>query len=350
MKISLIKEKIANIRRFVSITTVIPVVFVLGASLLNLRFLMVSAEVPSGFGGPQQRGLSIGGSAFLLAQEAFAEESPLLNIDQFQELDISIANTDEDLAGFILIESSALENSNSPLGSIVSNRNGLLTYKVQSGDTLSKIAANFDISLNTILWANNLKPNSIRPGQEIIILPVSGVLHQVQEGETVESVAALYGVEMATILKYNRNFSDTLIIPGAKPAKISTALAAANLPNLPGYFLLPTTGWNWGRIHPVNGVDIANACGTPIYAAAEGLVAVEKSYGWNDGYGHHVDIEHPNGVITRYAHTQKNAVAVGDYVAQGDLIAFIGNTGLTHGPTGCHLHFEVRGARNPFAK
>ena len=113
---------------------------------------------------------------------------------------------------------------------------------------------------------------------------------------------------------------------------------------------MPTTGWNWGRLHNYNAVDIANACGTSIYAAAEGLVIDEKSFGWNGGYGHYVDIEHPNGVITRYAHTEKNSVSVGDYVAQGDVIAYIGNTGLTHGVTGCHLHFEVRGARNPFTK
>ncbi len=286
-----------------------------------------------------------------MASAFFIEESlPVLDISVFQDLDFSIASSDEDVAGFVLLQESALYNANSPLSNIVSSRDGLLTYKVQSGDTLSKIAANFGISLNTVLWSNNIKPNSIKPGQEIVILPVSGVLHQVQEDESLDSIAAFYGVEVATILKYNKPTADTLIIPGVKPKKTFAAGSLANLPNLPGYFVIPTTGWNWGRLHSVNAIDVANACGTPIYAAAEGLVVAERSSGWNDGYGHYVDIEHPNGVITRYAHTQKNAASSGDYVAQGDLIAFIGNTGNTHGPTGCHLHFEIKGARNPFAK
>jgi murein DD-endopeptidase MepM/ murein hydrolase activator NlpD len=71
---------------------------------------------------------------------------------------------------------------------------------------------------------------------------------------------------------------------------------------------------------------------------------------WNDGYGHFLLIEHPNGTKTRYAHLQSMMVSVGQYVNQGDRIALMGNTGNTHGPTGCHLHFEVLGAKNPFAK
>ena len=162
---------------------------------------------------------------------------------------------------------------------------------------------------------------------------------------------------MEKILQYNKNLAkgqlqvgSNIVIPGAKPKKSLATISGENLPSYPGYFIIPTTGWNWGQLHYFNAVDIANACGTPIYASAEGLVVKEFSYGYNDGYGHYIDLEHPNGVITRYAHTQKNKVSVGDYVLQGDLIAYIGNTGKTHGPTGCHLHFEMRGARNPFSK
>ncbi len=123
-----------------------------------------------------------------------------------------------------------------------------------------------------------------------------------------------------------------------------------NLPLIKNYFIKPTVGLNWGILHPHNAVDIANACGTPIYASAEGLVTDVKSFGWNEGYGSYIIIEHPNNTKTRYAHNQKNVASIGDYVLQGDVIAYIGNTGLTHGPTGCHVHFEVVGARNPFAK
>lgn len=112
--------------------------------------------------------------------------------------------------------------------------------------------------------------------------------------------------------------------------------------------VLPAPGINWGRLHPVNAVDIANRCGAPILAAADGIVVEEKSSGWNDGYGNHITLEHKNSIRTRYAHTQKNLFKLGHHVLQGDLIAYVGNTGNTHGPTGCHIHFEVFGQQNPF--
>lgn len=288
---------------------------------------------------------------------AASVESALLHedLDFSAEIDsgaLPLAESDEDVVAFVALEEAALFNANSPLSNILPNRDGLIIYKIKSGDTLSSIAANFGISLNTILWANQgLKGNFLRPGQEIAILPVSGVLHQVQEGDSIDSIAALYNVDPRQIIKYNKNLNaSTLIIPGAKPQKTAALVSFSGLPSYPGYYVIPTIGWNWGRLHRYNAVDIANACGTPIYAAAEGLVTAERSYGYNEGYGHYLDIEHPNNTLTRYAHTSKNFVSVGDYVLQGDLIALIGNTGNTHGPTGCHLHFELRGAKNPFVK
>ena len=258
---------------------------------------------------------------------------------------------------FIIIESDSLLNSGNPLSNILPTRGGLLIYKIQKGDNLSRIAANFGISLNTILWANNdLKINSLQPGQEIVILPVTGVLHQIREEETLESIAVKYGVNLQRILNANPvlvpaklSTGATIIIPDSSPVRNSQS-DLVNLPNLAGYFSIPTTGWNWGQLHNYNAVDIANACGTPVYAAAEGLVAEAFSGNWNDGYGTYILIEHPNGTKTKYAHNEKNLVSIGDYVLKGDQIGTIGNTGLTHGPTGCHLHFEVMGARNPFAK
>jgi len=115
-------------------------------------------------------------------------------------------------------------------------------------------------------------------------------------------------------------------------------------------YILPARGWNWGILHDFNAVDIADACGKPIYASYEGLVIEESDDNfWNNGYGNYILIEHPNNTKTRYAHTLKNLVKVGDYVLQGQQIALIGNSGNTHGLSGCHLHFEVYGAKNPFA-
>jgi len=326
-----------KLKSSVTTTTALSVVFVIGACLFNVLFI---GDIF------QQASTSAAADGPALLASAAADDEPLLT-------DVRIATNDEDTVAFIAVDESAIFNATSPLSNIIPSRDGLLIYKIKKGDTLSTVAANFGISLNTILWANDgLQSSRLRPGQEIAILPVSGVVHQVTEGETLESIAELYAVDTRQIIKFNKNYANagTLIIPGAKPKKTAAVILLSALPSYPGYYVIPTTGWNWGRLHPHNSVDIANSCGTPIYAAAEGLVIDEKSYGFNGGYGHYLDIEHPNKTITRYAHTEENKVSVGDYVLQGDLISLIGNTGTVHGVTGCHLHFEVRGAKNPFAK
>lgn len=93
-------------------------------------------------------------------------------------------------------------------------------------------------------------------------------------------------------------------------------------------------GWRWGRMH--QGIDIAGPVGTPILAAADGVVIASE---WHrGGYGNFVKIEHPDGSITLYAHNSENRVQVGQVVKQGELIAFMGSTGYSTGP---HLHFEI---------
>ena len=85
------------------------------------------------------------------------------------------------------------------------------------------------------------------------------------------------------------------------------------------------------------GIDIANDIGTPIVAAADGVVV---DSGWNSGgYGYMVDLDHGNGIVTRYAHNSRNAVSVGQVVKKGQLIAYMGSTGFSTGP---HVHYEVR--------
>jgi murein DD-endopeptidase MepM/ murein hydrolase activator NlpD len=114
------------------------------------------------------------------------------------------------------------------------------------------------------------------------------------------------------------------------------------------YFIQPAAGLNWGILHGHNAVDIANACGTPVVAAAGGVVIDSSdSGGWNGGYGNFLYIQHPNGTKTKYAHLQTLEVSSGDEVSQGQEIGKMGDTGHS---TGCHLHFEVNGAANPFAK
>jgi len=110
---------------------------------------------------------------------------------------------------------------------------------------------------------------------------------------------------------------------------------------------LPARGVNWGEMHQYNAVDVAGRCGSGVYASAPGqVVAVQE--GFRGGYGNYVDIDHGNGVVTRYAHNEKNMAIEGQMVAMGDVIARMGSTGNS---TGCHVHFEVLGTteRNPFA-
>jgi len=105
-------------------------------------------------------------------------------------------------------------------------------------------------------------------------------------------------------------------------------------------------GWRWGRMH--QGIDIAADVGTPIYAAAKGVV---EFAGWNSGgYGNMVEVRHADGSMTRYAHMNAIHVSVGQRVDQGEQLGEMGSTGYSTGP---HLHFEVhvpsQGTVNPIA-
>jgi murein DD-endopeptidase MepM/ murein hydrolase activator NlpD len=119
-----------------------------------------------------------------------------------------------------------------------------------------------------------------------------------------------------------------------------------NEPEAVGYFTHPLPGSRKTQnIHGFNGTDWGAPKGTPILAAASGKVIVAKYSGYSGGYGQYVVIEHDNGTQTLYAHASKVLVSVGDEVKQGETIALVGSTGRS---TGNHLHFEVRGAMNPF--
>ena len=92
--------------------------------------------------------------------------------------------------------------------------------------------------------------------------------------------------------------------------------------------------WGGSDFHP--GIDIANDMGTPIVATADGVVEVA---GWNSGgYGNMVDIDHGNGLMTRYGHASQVVVTAGQPVKRGQIIAYMGSTGFSTGP---HCHYEV---------
>lgn len=245
-------------------------------------------------------------------------------------------------------------------------RSQIAEYIVQPGDLLSFIASDYGVSINSIIWANGLKDaDSISPGQTLKIPPITGVIHRVKKGDTLASIAKKYGADETRILEFNTLpqsgeiiEGDDLIIPDGqiKTTYIATSGTTSTtsktqrfsyLPNLGDYFMLPTNGYNWGYIHGRNGVDMANSCGTPIYAAADGTVTVSDATGYNGGFGKYIKLSHANGTETLYAHATKLLVSIGDYITRGQMIALMGSTGRS---TGCHLHFEVHGAKNPMAK
>ncbi len=242
-----------------------------------------------------------------------------------------------------------------------SQRNQVITYTVQPGDNLGQIAVDFGISVNSLIWANNLKDSDyLSTGQELKIPPVSGVIHIVKSGESVQSIAKKYSGQEEKIIEFNGLPKDgalqtgqEIIVPDGKIqvagqlVPYSSQVRFAHLPNLGGFFILPTQGYNWGRIHGRNGVDVASLCGSPIYAAADGSIIAARETGWNGGAGKYIKISHGNEIYTLYAHLSRLMIAPGSAVVQGQLIGLMGSTGLS---TGCHLHFEVHGARNPLAR
>ncbi len=294
------------------------------------------------------------------SNDASAQTIPLLR---------AALNTDPNLAkggGDIMVSDGALV----PAGDIDGKTDSINTktvngeislYVVREGDTLSQIAEMFDINSKTILWANDIgSPSKIRPGDSLIILPITGVRHVVKKGDTLASIAKKYDGDVDDILAYNQlassedvSIGDTIVVPGGMittpaPTKKSSGKTSGKVATGNGSagYTHPVPGAvRTQGIHGYNGVDYGATVGTPILAAASGEVIVAKTTGYNGGYGLYVVIKHANGTQTLYGHLSKVSVAVGDSVSGGETIGLLGNTGRSTGP---HLHFEVRGARNPF--
>ena len=245
--------------------------------------------------------------------------------------------------------------------------NGEITvYEVKPGDTLSEIAQNFDVSMNTIIWENNLTSKTVRVGQKLSILPVTGVKHIVKNGDTLDKIANKYDADIEDIMVYNDlsrqealKQGDIIIVPNgtitvtaSKPIINNPRIPSVNngsrmIPN--GYYLKPTSGIITSPYGPRKrgyhyGVDIGTPRGTAVIAAASGVVVKAINYcregqtSCGGRYGNYIAIEHSNGQTTLYAHLSKVYVSVGQEVSQGKTIGASGNTGRSTGP---HLHFQV---------
>jgi murein DD-endopeptidase MepM/ murein hydrolase activator NlpD len=317
----------------------------------------------------------------------YASETALItppDIDfDYQAETPEISYTSPSIPGTLVANTLQADQPNQPSGP-AKERTETETYLVKDGDTLSVIAQQFGVTVGTILWANQKTSGQfIRPGDSLRIPPVSGVLISVKNGDTISSLAKKYGIDAEEIARINRldeqkslTAGSEIVLPGATPLPTISQIAQRPTKTIGGIpinslppkgvvyqgkpadanpssspiskLLWPTSGHSitqyYGWQH--TGLDIDGDYDSPLYAAHDGVVTTA---GWNNGgYGLQIIVQ-GDGVMTRYAHSSKEFVKVGDHVKRGQVIAMMGTTGRS---TGTHLHFEVyiNGKRtNPLA-
>jgi murein DD-endopeptidase MepM/ murein hydrolase activator NlpD len=261
-------------------------------------------------------------------------------------------------------------------------RDELSMYTVEEGDTVFGIAEKFGLEPQTVLWSNYNTllddPHSLKPGQELIILPVDGVYWEWLGGIPFGDWAAFYGVEPAVIIEYPGNNIDPgsvgdyenaniqtgtwLIIPGGEREFVSWSAPLGVTRENPasarvlgpgaceavsggavgyGTYVFPTnkhflSGFDYSEKTNHRGIDLAGSEGEGVYAADAGVVVYS---GWNNyGYGNMIMVDHGNGFQSLYAHLSALYRGCGQSVGQGEAIGAVGSTGRS---SGAHLHFEL---------
>lgn len=294
---------------------------------------------------------------------------------------------ESDPSQFLLVEEGFLMKTSSLTDQSARRAYGEgLIHTVEPGESIDSIAAKYHLKPDTVRWANTFAPGlAIKPGTQLIILPVDGVLHTVARNQTLLSISELYDVDLEQIIRQNHIqggiiiANQELIIPGGRPILQRPGDEFAGV--MPGPGGRPTTSTPTqpkpaqiipptpqkpptGAIAQVTAGIFQTPCNNckitqyyrpghyaldiqtkgadrPIFAAEAGTV-IRAETGWNGGYGNVIEIEHSGGVVTLYGHNEALYVKNGDSVARGQEIAKMGNTGRVYGATGIHIHFEVR--------
>jgi len=247
-------------------------------------------------------------------------------------------------------------------------RNGFTTYQVQPGDTLIDIASSFGVSPQTVMLENKITDDrQLKAGQDLTILPTTGISHTVGESDSLESLLAKYKISADDFLDANNieSFDDlaigtdiviplqnvtlpALVKPAARFVKDESNKIALKQASVPADFLGAALDFIWptpvrtitqGFSKRHTGLDISDSKKEPVYAACTGFVEI-SGYQAN-GYGNNIVINCGSGFKTRYGHLSELYVSAGDYVTKGQLIGKQGRTGRVRGATGIHLHFEV---------
>lgn len=237
-------------------------------------------------------------------------------------------------------------------------------HEVQPGETLSVIAYRYDLSMETILWANASlgSGNYLKVGQELTIPPADGLSIKVKKGDTWEALVKKYKTEVAqdVVVAWNESGllegADVFILGGRKPVEFvaqtktrgsvkgTAASSFTKAEAVPGGWTYPTAGKLTQGFHYGHYAwDIADSSRPAIWASRGGtIVEAYNDGGWHGGYGNFILIDHGDGYQTLYGHNQQVYVTAGEAVTQGQVIAQMGNTGRVYGRTGIHVHFEVR--------
>lgn len=221
-------------------------------------------------------------------------------------------------------------------------------YVVAQGETLGAIARKFNLALGTLISFNNINDvRKVKVGSELRIPSTNGILYTVVRGDSIEGISRRFKADFNKICDYNDISSDViqigqkLFLPGVALDEYSIDKALGRLFINPtrgrisspfGYRIDPFTGLR--AMH--NGIDIANAIGTPVVASMSGKVIYVDNR--PKGYGNMVIIKHNDGYQTLYAHLNTIVVTQGAWVNQGVKIGTMGSTGRS---TGSHLHFSI---------
>ncbi|MFA7000212.1 MAG: M23 family metallopeptidase [Candidatus Paceibacterota bacterium] len=363
------------------------------ACFLSLSFLLIAgAPIQANAGFFSDIFASVTGSK---AQATDTSEDSTHNSQNIPLLETSVdpdmknansgASTSTIEDGALLPDS--LQGTDSVTNSYISSSEKITTYKVESGDTLAKVASMFGISKNTILYANTgIKNNALKVGQVLTILPVDGVSYTVKKGDSLASIAKAHKADAKDIAEYNdisdKNLKsgDKIIVPGGvivkkveAPAPIakveqgepeaSSQSQSENKPEksqaspedissgngITGDYIWPLpkgVGRVSQRLHDDNAYDFAAPKGTPIYAIQDGTVLIADGAGYNGGYGKYVVVNFNDGGQAIFGHMNKVTAFVGETVQKGDVIGYVGSTGRS---TGNHVHIGYRGGKpNPY--